>query len=175
MVADGGAVGLLPGCPRCPLYLSSAAAGHLAARTRCPKSRNDRGGASLAWHASPRYYRKTITPTPSYCDISLRTTLSPGCRPLLISIRFTEVAPNCTTTRFAEWPSGSSLKSVTLLFDGANTGLPTYTTFVSPPTVIVPSTGSCRLMPGGRPPSITTSTVIVPFGTPGCTTATLPP
>src|ERR1700730_12478575 len=61
------------------------------------------------------------------------TTLSPGCRPLLISISCTEVAPNCTGTFFAEWPSGSILKSITRLLDRPNTGLPTYTTFVSPP------------------------------------------
>src|SRR5574337_568673 len=57
-------------------------------------------------------------------------TLSPGWRPLLTSIRFTETAPSCTATRLAERPSGSILKSITLLFARPNTGLPTYTTFV---------------------------------------------
>src|SRR6185503_17775576 len=60
-----------------------------------------------------RHHRNTMAAAPSYCDISLMITLSPGCRPLLISIRFTEVAPNCTGTFFAEWPSGSILKSIT--------------------------------------------------------------
>ena len=48
------------------------------------------------------HHRNTTAATPSYCDISLRITLSPGCRPLLISIRFTEAAPSCTATFFAE-------------------------------------------------------------------------
>ena len=65
---------------------------------------------------SRSHHRNTIAAAPSYCDISLMITLSPGHRPLLISIRFTEVAPNCTGTFFAEWPSGSSLKSITRVF-----------------------------------------------------------
>src|SRR5258708_40307754 len=71
-------------------------------------------------------------------------------------------------------PPRSTLFPYTTLFR-SNTGLPTYTTFVSPPTVIVPSTDSCRLIPGGRASSISTSTVIVPLDAPGCTTVTLPP
>jgi hypothetical protein len=74
-------------------------------------------GSVIPGSAECRHYRNVIAATPSYRDISLSITLSPGCRPLLISIRFTEAAPNCTGTFFAVWPSGSSLKSMSRLFD----------------------------------------------------------
>jgi hypothetical protein len=91
-----------------------------------PCSSCDAWHSDHAWHdRCQSHHRNAITLTSSYFTISLMTTLSPGCRPLLISISCTEVAPNCTGTFFAEWPSGSSLKSITRLLDRPNTGLPT--------------------------------------------------
>ena len=76
----------------------------------------------------------------SYCDMSERITWSPTFRPSLISMVFTELRPNVTFTLLAYLPSGSSLKSVTVLFSCPNTGRPTNTTSSSFSNWMVPST-----------------------------------
>src|SRR5574338_1607663 len=61
-----------------------------------------------------RYCSRTFC-TLSHCDMSDTMTLSFGCSPLTISMVLTELRPSFTFTRLAVLPSGSSLKSPTVL------------------------------------------------------------
>src|SRR5579863_5582858 len=105
-------------------------------------------GAGLGLRSSRRsgHSMRTLL-TLSQADISEMMTWSPAERPCRISIVVTDARPNVTGTRDAVLLLGSSLNTPTVRLFCANAGLPTYNTFSSRSTSIVPST----LSPLARP------------------------
>ena len=58
----------------------------------------------------------------SHYDMSERMTLSPGCKPLRISMEFTDARPSITCMRLATLPSSSSLKIPTVVLGWPKAG-----------------------------------------------------
>lgn len=79
----------------------------------------------------------------------------------------TEARPTWTGTRWADLPSGASLKRLRVLFSLPEAGRPTKRTSVRRSRSMVPSTLRSGRAPWGRGPSRATSTVTVPFWTAG--------
>src|SRR5579863_680244 len=132
-------------------------------------------GAGLGLRSSRRsgHSMRTLL-TLSQADISEMMTWSPAERPCRISIVVTDARPNVTGTRDAVLLLGSSLNTPTVRLFCANAGLPTYNTFSSRSTSIVPSTLRSARAPAGSVPGSDTSTSTVPFCAAGAIRTTRP-